>query len=95
MKVYIVMQTIIGDWMEDFHDSTFIKAVFSSEEDAKTFMDLQPKTIESGYAEVPVQDEDGEQIGVDWVPMYETKTYYVIHEHEVDLCKPQLVEDKF
>jgi hypothetical protein len=83
MKVYIVITTIIGNWVEDFQDSVFTDKVFSTLEKAEEYINLQPKEVPNGYIDNYQYDDEGNICGSEWESQYNSPTHYRIVETEV------------
>jgi hypothetical protein len=83
MKVYIVMETVYGDWMEDNKDVKFVKAVFDSLDKANQFVSMQPLTTDGGWNEEYIYDDNGDVIDSNYVSMYQLNVSYYVSEFEI------------
>ncbi len=83
MKVYIVMTTIIGHWVEDNQNNIFISKIFSTKEKAEEYINLQPKEVPNGYIDNYQYDDEGNICGSEWESQYNSPAYYHIVETEV------------
>lgn len=87
MKVFLIMQTIIGDWIENHKDVISVHAGFESKELAEAFLINSincPPIVLSGWLQEPeYEEETGLQIGVTNISQYESEAFYHIVECDI------------